>query len=309
MKNLLLSLTLLLPICLIAQEYTPLVVEGATWIQGRTRDEANFVIELYARRIKGDTILDGIAYKKVEYINLKDGQTYPFHIKSIGLAGFVREDINTKKIYTRDMRWSGGFNGQNYLSTDYCNGDTQEDIVNNEQLLYDYGRTVGDSVNTCFIQNYDFWFEDTFFTKDTTEFLYGKDRRVLIADRNSKFIEGIGSNKGFFEAASGVISAGEGDYLLEYCIATDLSSCNLIVNTDYTSFKQSIKIYPNPSINHLSITIEEELGLINIYNLLGHKILCSNEKEIDISSLKSGLFTVEIIGKNNERHIERVVKQ
>jgi hypothetical protein len=56
-------------------------------------------------------------------------------------------------------------------------------------------------------------------------------------------------------------------------------------------------LYPNPS-NNFIVVKSEEIGDIEIYNLLGEKVLSSKKftllKEIDISVLPKGLYILKL---------------
>ena len=88
-------------------------------------------------------------------------------------------------------------------------------------------------------------------------------------------------------------------------VATDTLSS---VNENYLE----TKIYPNPVDNILNINTEEDIQSISIYNVLSVKVmeLTINNKEavIDLSDLESGLYFVEIIGKN-EKSIKTFIKK
>ena len=72
------------------------------------------------------------------------------------------------------------------------------------------------------------------------------------------------------------------------------------------------KMYPNPVDNILNINTEEDIQSISIYNVLSVKVMemTINNKEavIDLSDLESGLYFVEIIGKN-EKSIKTFIKK
>lgn len=72
------------------------------------------------------------------------------------------------------------------------------------------------------------------------------------------------------------------------------------------------KIYPNPTDKVLIINSEEDIQSISIYNVLSVKVMemTLNNKEavIDITGLESGMYFVEIIGKD-EKSIKTFVKE
>ena len=71
-------------------------------------------------------------------------------------------------------------------------------------------------------------------------------------------------------------------------------------------------MYPNPVDNILTINAEEEIQNINIYNILSVKVvdMAINNKEavLDLTNLESGMYLIEILGKN-EKSIKTFIKK
>ena len=88
-------------------------------------------------------------------------------------------------------------------------------------------------------------------------------------------------------------------------VATDTISS---VNENYLE----TKMYPNPVDNILTISAEEEIQHVCVYNILSVKVMemAINNKEayIDLSNLEAGMYMVEIIGKN-EKSIKTIIKK
>ena len=88
-------------------------------------------------------------------------------------------------------------------------------------------------------------------------------------------------------------------------VATDTLSS---VNENYLE----TKIYPNPTDKVLIISSEEDIQSINIYNILSVKMMemAINNKEavIDLTELESGMYFVEIIGKD-EKSVKTFIKK
>ena len=72
------------------------------------------------------------------------------------------------------------------------------------------------------------------------------------------------------------------------------------------------KVFPNPVNNILTINAEYEIHHINIYNVLSVKVMEAtiNNKEtvLDLSNLESGMYMIEILGKN-EKSIKTFIKK
>ena len=89
-------------------------------------------------------------------------------------------------------------------------------------------------------------------------------------------------------------------------VATDTITSS--VNENYLE----TKIYPNPVNNILTINSEDEIQHISIYNVLSVKVMEAtiNNKEavLDLSNLESGMYLIEILGKN-EKNIKTFIKK
>jgi uncharacterized repeat protein (TIGR02543 family) len=56
----------------------------------------------------------------------------------------------------------------------------------------------------------------------------------------------------------------------------------------------SLKIFPNPVMDILKIELNEEISQIEIYNMLGQKVVISELKNINVSDLKMGTYLIKI---------------
>jgi hypothetical protein len=63
-------------------------------------------------------------------------------------------------------------------------------------------------------------------------------------------------------------------------------------------------VYPNPANNSVSIQSLSEIGLTTIYNSIGkiifQKNINSNEQQIDLSKLPSGIYILQTQGRQNK---------
>ena len=120
-------------------DYVPLVVEGAKWECDYAtifHDMRPNWITPYSIEIKGDTIIDDVAYKCCVYTFEESSWSYENYSSSSPadtlILAFIREDIETRKVYAR-------FN-KNQSHEVYCQNLPYHDEVNfdNEFLLYDF---------------------------------------------------------------------------------------------------------------------------------------------------------------------------
>lgn len=89
-------------------------------------------------------------------------------------------------------------------------------------------------------------------------------------------------------------------------VATD--TINSVNETPYLE----TKMYPNPVDNALTISADEDIQQISIYNLLSVKVMEAviNNKEavVELSRLDAGMYMIEILGKN-EKSIKTFIKK
>lgn len=72
----------------------------------------------------------------------------------------------------------------------------------------------------------------------------------------------------------------------------------------------SVKVFPNPTSGLLNIQTSEEEVVISIYDMLGKRVVYTNDKEIDISNIAAGLYMLNIAGKDGkEIYIGKIVKE
>ena len=81
-------------------------------------------------------------------------------------------------------------------------------------------------------------------------------------------------------------------------IEDECTSNGLIENTSAI-----IEIYPNPAKNKLTVRSNELIGQIEIYNLVGQKIMSKkgmlNELNIELNNIKSGSYFIRVFDANN----------
>lgn len=70
---------------------------------------------------------------------------------------------------------------------------------------------------------------------------------------------------------------------------------NALLSTNKNFLEKYISLHPNPVVNKFNIHVTElEFKSLTIYNLLGKKVVESNNKQVDFSSFSKGIYLVKI---------------
>ncbi|WP_299064810.1 T9SS type A sorting domain-containing protein [uncultured Polaribacter sp.] len=89
---------------------------------------------------------------------------------------------------------------------------------------------------------------------------------------------------------------------------TFTNNCSTLSNEEFSI--ENYVISPNPIENILTIKSKKEIFKIKIYNYIGKLILeKKQERKINISSLKKGIYLLKIFGKNGEVKIKKILKK
>lgn len=89
---------------------------------------------------------------------------------------------------------------------------------------------------------------------------------------------------------------------------TPTESSNATLSVASVHKKASFNIYPNPTSDFIQIETPENIKEVNIYSSLGQKVMTSHEKKINIQSLNTGVYWVEIKSKNGST-VHKIVKK
>lgn len=77
-------------------------------------------------------------------------------------------------------------------------------------------------------------------------------------------------------------------------------------NLNVVNFEaQNINIFPNPATDNLNIDTNYQNLAINIYDINGKLVLKSNKKQINISSLQTGIYLLNISSENSNNTITK----
>jgi len=89
-----------------------------------------------------------------------------------------------------------------------------------------------------------------------------------------------------------VITAGTGSNLIATPVVVDLIPHNLVVS----EISEDIKIFPNPSVDIISVATEQDIKNIKVYSTTGHLMMqvYHSFDQIDVSAWQSGLYILHI---------------
>ena len=262
-------------------------------------------------QMNGDTIFNSLTYKKIYrttyYLTNQFMQPIQyFPLQSTTYQGALREDTINKKVYFR---------------IDTASADT---------LLYDFNLNIGDTLppTFCVIEN---TYPDTFIVTGFDSLAINGDYHKVFLLNNTTMsygntwgtpwlIEGVGSNRGliediydFFEGGPSLRCYSRNDitYTFGYTPAptppNSSTPCEIVplaVNEiDYPELL--ISISPNPSNGFFTISSQEKITSIEIYNTLGELIFSSELRtpnlptgqagtELDLRSKPKGIYFVKV---------------
>jgi len=91
--------------------------------------------------------------------------------------------------------------------------------------------------------------------------------------------------------------------LLSFLLIT-FSFVNAQNTTERKGGTDQINVYPNPASDFISVSNDENLKTIVVYNIVGRKIkqfeIEHSGAQYDIRDLPDGLYSIHLVGKNNK---------
>ena len=238
----------------------------------------------------GDTIIGSYTYKKVSRAvntGYPNGQNVvPFGPSSFNFA--YRNDIGAKKVY-RNLG------------------------INHDTLWYDFNLNVGDTIKNSYSNN----------SHDTNPVLekviqsidsifvcgiYYKKFVYCGSYNEGSLIEGIGFKSNFIKGYTSECPPFEPSELFY----TTFSTCNFVGINEANNFKTDIELYPNPSYSEIKLNSTVAFIKYTITNALGEVVLKGNysiNESIKINTLTNGLYSFNMIDKQNISHQLKFIKQ
>ena len=264
------------------------------------------------RIISEDTIINSKIYNRIQ--RSFDYDTMFHEWENWHGIDWIREEDNKVFVYTEAFLY-------NEDEGEFSQDDSKE------YLLYDFSLQSGDSISLYREDNFDAGacFGGKFYVLSTDSIGIGciKCKRLFLSRYlddeyvDEIWIEGIGSNKGFLESALYMTECSR--YLL--CVEQN-GEAVYYNDSDYGEYKNtcyvhvsledvdntSIKIYPTLVKDNIYVVSDNNKTMdISFVNISGHivkTIRTKGSKEIDISSLPSGIYNVII----NNTHSQKIIK-
>ena len=277
--------------CAQTSAYHPMPDSNAVWCEEYYYFDGICDVDYrYALFINGDTTIGGQTYHKLYrtgfvFSSLCGGGSNYFN----QFSGLIRQDIYHKRVYT-------------YQS----NVDT---------LLYDFNLSLHDTLLPTFlnnqISNYVCYIDSALIDNN-----YRK-RFWLCSNGDSAYvalIEGVGSTFGLMIAklfppfeAGGALNGFSDTVHCNYATAF----CGVSVGIQEVEQKETLKFYPNPSTNNLTVECVQK-SIIEILNIQGQilmqKQIQQETTEIDISKLAKGVYILRLYS-SDKSEVTRFVKE
>jgi hypothetical protein len=77
---------------------------------------------------------------------------------------------------------------------------------------------------------------------------------------------------------------------------------------DLSPAASSIHVYPNPTANRIYIQAEN-ITKAELFDLMGRKVMETNQDQIDISNMSSGSYILQVTTQNNTTESFKIIKQ
>ena len=83
----------------------------------------------------------------------------------------------------------------------------------------------------------------------------------------------------------------------------------LVLSIDSVEDVNGFSIYPNPVKNVLNIKTLKTIEAVEVYNMLGRRVMTSNSTKINVEQLSGGIYTVKVIDNLGNKTVKKIIKQ
>ncbi len=287
------------------QQYQPLPSDSAIWVYLNSGYQSDCYFSKY--EMQGDTIINGTVWQKT-YLQvaktLYPGQfpcSLPTQYGTREYVGCLRNDTLNRQVY--------------YIAAN----DTS---LIKDTLLYNFNLHLGDTfIQKTYIYN-TVGYDTLIVTQVKMESIganYYKSFWVKLKNNNIPcgeilLIEGVGSSNGLLPIP---FFCGETSIQLMCFVKKDFVNYSNSWKNDCASYLVSIKsenlknlknIYPNPASNLVNVQSELTIAKITLFTILGESVLSvQNASTIDVSSLQSGCYFMQVTTQNNSSTTSKLI--
>jgi hypothetical protein len=254
----------------------------------------------YVYYVNGDSTIEGLTYKKI----FKHGTLYQYPLDEVdpGTCNLLMTFNQFHALLRQEEK-------KIFIYDEWDNLDT---------LLYDFELSIGDTLPLTYNQ----WNDDLVVTSIDSILIENIYRKIftLNSDENPQLIEGIGHEHGFTEPFLPIFECA---FYLNCFSINDTSiypvfneSCDFNLDVEERSLSSDIIFYPNPVNDNLTIQIKsnEQIEEVCSYNIMGQQKIMKfqeideNRISVELSSLKTGLYIIELKGNNKTLYSFKVLK-
>ena len=129
------------------------------------------------------------------------------------------------------------------------------------------------------------------------------------------------NNNYTLQAVSPAINSGDNSYVTSvldlagnqrvYDTTVDMGAYEYqtVLSIEDTELSGSFKMYPNPVNTTLNIQLDESLERVEVYSILGRKVLESATSNVNVSHLSSGMYLLKVYTQEGKVGVKRFVKK
>lgn len=123
----------------------------------------------------------------------------------------------------------------------------------------------------------------------------------------SNYIVDQGDNAYYDEALFGDLDLSGNDRIFNTTIDLGAYEYNTALSSSSFSTNE-FKLYPNPATNFFTVKAKEAIQKVEVYNLMGAKVMETNQNQVNISSLNAGIYLVKVYSENRVG-VQKIIKK
>lgn len=116
-----------------------------------------------------------------------------------------------------------------------------------------------------------------------------------------------GTNSFYNSGLFGTLDTSGNDRFVNTTIDLGAYEYNTVLSSSSFS-TNDFKLYPNPVTNFFTIDAQKTIQKVEVYNLMGAKVMETNQTQVNISSLNAGMYLVKIYSENRVG-VQKIIKK